>query len=102
MAKYLHDLLKEDPIRYTFNELKREDAGADIAKEIKDQFPEFIRKKDMEPLLIFMIETGMLDRAESSTKGTIPDCFATHLNFSDFSDLFGFWTVRKVLQDYLI
>ncbi|ACN17849.1 replicative DNA helicase [Desulforapulum autotrophicum HRM2] len=64
----LFDLLVDDPKRYTYSELVATPAGKDICQDIKTNHSNFARSKDMEPVIKWLMDEGLL-RKEFTNPG---------------------------------
>lgn len=71
MADLLFELLDEDPIKYSIRDLRQEKLGADICKDMKENFSSFQRSKDMPDIIKHMIKNDMVKEVGIETGKTI-------------------------------
>lgn len=67
VADYLYVMLEQDYEKYTRLDLVKETKGREVAKELKEAFPGFRRKEDMEAAIFCLLKDGRLNEKESST-----------------------------------
>ena len=69
IAKKLAELLRQDPVNYSKDELVERPLCNSIVDDIKDDFPDFVRMKEMKNLLDYMLEKDLLTELKVPTKG---------------------------------
>lgn len=69
LADKLFALLRDDPVHYSRNELVKLSEGAGIAKDILQDNASFVRSRDMEPMIDYLIGAGKL-KEENEIEGT--------------------------------
>ena len=70
MAEHLLSLLEKSEIQYSMTELQKGPKGKPIADELKENFQDFNRSKDIPAIISRLIKQNQLNEVSSKTTGT--------------------------------